>query len=153
MVVIAVGIVLVKNLLAHHAFHFPFSHFSVKGIGDDDVNVVDAVAREHVQNDFENGLPNVRRCHRRQRQTDIVNCDGHAHARLELRKKRIATVRMIQRVANRSFAIRQSFDRRIRIKHPRADRNVLKDKILAGRNDPRRAVAVDVNNRFVRFAS
>ena len=63
------------------------------------------------------------------------------------------SMRMIQRIADRRLAIRQTLDRRIRIDHARADRKVFEDEVLAGRHDARRAIAIDVNDRFVRFAS
>src|ERR1051325_1753415 len=94
-VVITIGEVLIKNARPDHALHFPLRHLPVQGIGDDDVNVVDAVSREHVEHDLENRLPDVGRGHRRQRQTDVVDCDSPTHARLELREKRIAAKRMI----------------------------------------------------------
>ena len=105
------------------------------------------------QHDLENRLANVRRRHRRQRQADVVNCDRHSHSRLELSEEWIASVRMIQRVANRGFAIRQTFDRRVGIQHPRSDREIFENEVLTGRHDSRRAVAIDVDNGFVRFLS
>ena len=99
----------------------------MQGIGDDDVNIVDAVAGQHVEHDFEHRLPHVGRRHRRQRQTDVVDRDRHSHARLELRKQRIAVERMIERIANRRLAIRQSLDRRVRIDHARPDRECLRE--------------------------
>src|ERR1051325_2325073 len=72
-VVITIGVVLVKNSRPDHALHFPLGHLPVQGIGDDDVNVVDAVSREHVEHDLENRLTNIRRRHWRQRQTDVVD--------------------------------------------------------------------------------
>src|SRR6185436_19775565 len=114
-------------------------------VGDDDVDIIDAVAREHVQNDLEDRLANVRRGHRREWETDVVNCDGDAHARFELSKQRIATERVIQGVTNGSFAIGETFDRRIRIEHTRSNRQVFEDEVFAGRHDARRTIAIDVD--------
>src|SRR6185503_5092151 len=129
MVVITIGIVFIEDLLPNHSLHFPFRHLSVKGIGDDDVNVVYTVAGEHVQDDLEDALPNVWRSHRRQRQTDVVNSHCDAHARFELGEQRITTEWMIQRITNGSLAVRQSLDWRIGIEHPRANRKILEDEV------------------------
>ncbi len=152
-VVITIGIEIVEDLLSDHPLHFPRGHLPVQGIRDDDVDVVNAMTGEHVQHDLQHRLTNVGRGHGRQRQTDIVNSDRYFHARLKLSEQWIATERMIQRVADRGFTIRQSFDWRIGIKDPRPNGNVFENKVLARRHDARRAVAVDVNDRFVCFSS
>ena len=152
-VVITIGIVIGEDPRPDHSLHFPLGHLPVQGIGDDDVNIVDAVTGEHVEDDLEDRLANVRRRHRRQRQTDIVNSDSDAHSRLELGKQRIAAERMIERVTNGGFAIRQTFDRWIRVENARSDRQVFKDEVFAGRHDARRAVAIDVDYGFVRLSS
>ena len=152
-VVITIGIVVGEDPRPDHALHFPLGHLPVQGIGDDDVNVVDAVTGEHVEHDLEHRLANVGRRHRRQRQTDVVNRDGDAHARFELRKQRIAAERMIERVTDGSFTIRQTFDRRVRIDHTRSDRQVFENEVFAGRHDARRAIAIDVDDGFVCLSS
>jgi len=95
----------------------------------------------------------VRRGHRRQRETDIVNRHRDSHAGFELGEERIAAVWMVQRVTNRRFTVRQSLDRRIRIEHARADRQIFENEVFARRNDARCAVAVDVDHGLVRFSS
>ena len=123
MVVVTIGIEVIKNLLADHSFHFPRRHFSVQGIRDNDVDVIDAVSRQHVQHKFERRLANIRGGHRRQGETDVVDSNGYFHAWLKLGEERIAAERMIQRVANRGFTIRQTLHGRIRINDTRADRD------------------------------
>ena len=86
MVVVTLRVVLGKDPRSDHTLHFPLGHFSVQGIGDNDVHVVDAVTGEHVENNLEDRLADVGCGHRRQRQTDIVNSDSHTHAWLELRE-------------------------------------------------------------------
>src|SRR6185503_19394384 len=151
--VIAIGVVVGEDARPGHSLHLPLRHLPVQGVGDDDVNVVDAVAGEHVANNLENWLANVGSRHRWQGKTDVVDSDRDTHAGFELRKQRVAAVRVIERVTNRGLAVRQSLDRWIRIKNTCADRQVFKDEVFAGGNDARRAVAVDVDDRFVRFSS
>ncbi len=152
-VVVTIGKVLVKNSRPDHALHFPLGHLPVQGIGDDDVNVVNSVSGKHVAHDLENRLANVRRRHRRQRQTDVVNRDGDTHSRFELCKERVATKRVIQGVTDRSLTIRQTFDRWIRIKNTRSDRQVFENKVFTRRHNARRAIAIDVDYGFVRLSS
>ena len=152
-VVITIGIELVIDLLAHHSFHFPRRHLAMEGIRNDDVHVIDTVTREHVQHDFQNRLADVGRGHRRQRKADVVNGDRDLHPGFKLREQWIATQRMIQGITNCCFAIREAFDRRIRIKDARSHRQIFEDEVFAGGHDARRAVAVDVYDRFVRLAS
>ena len=152
-VVVAIGIELVVNLRAHHALHFPWRHFPVQGIGDDDVYVVNAITGQHIEHNLEDGLANVGRGHGRQGQADVINSDGYLHTRLELGEQGIASKRVIQRVSDRCLAIGQAFERRIRVQHARADGQVLENKVFARRHDARRAVAIDIDNRFVCFAS
>ena len=144
-VVVTIGIVLVEDPLPDHSLHFPLGHLPVQGVGDDDVNVVNAVPGEHVQHDFENRLTNVGCGHRWQRQTDVVNGDSDAHAGFELCKQRIAAERMIECVTDGSFAIGQTLDRWIRIKHTRPDRQIFENKVFARRHDARRAIPIDVD--------
>jgi hypothetical protein len=63
-VVVTVRVVLIEDALTSHSFHFPFGHLSMQRISNDDVNVVDAVTCQHVQDNLENRLTNVRSCHR-----------------------------------------------------------------------------------------
>ena len=104
-VVIAIGIELVINLRADHAFHFPWRHFAVQRIRDDDVHVIDAMAGQHIEHNLENGLTNIWCGHGRQRQTDVVNCNRHLHPRFQLSEKRITAMGMIQGIANSSFSV------------------------------------------------
>ena len=105
-VVVALGIVLVENLLPDHALHFPFGHLPVQGIGDDDVYVVYAVSGEHVEDDLENALTNIRRSHRRERQADVVNRHGDAHPGFELSEQRITVMRVIECITNSRLTVR-----------------------------------------------
>jgi hypothetical protein len=145
-IVKTVWIKFAENRRADHALHFPRRHFAVQGISNNQMHVVHAVRRAHIEHDFEHRLAQIRRLHRRQRQRNIVHRDRHAHSRFKLRVKRFRVNRMIDRVTNRRLAIRQTFNRRIRINHARADRNVFENKILAKRHNARRAVFVDVHN-------
>ena len=118
-----------------------------------DMDVIHAMSGQHVANDFQHGLTNVRRGHRRERQADVVNCNCYAHAGLELSKQWIATVRMIQCIPNRGLAIGQPLNRWIGVEHPCADRKIFENKVFTRRHYSRSAVAVDIDNRFVRFSS
>ena len=66
-VVVTVWMELVEDLRTNHALHFPLSHLAVQGIGNDDVHVIDAMAREHIEDNLQHRLTNIRRSHRRQR--------------------------------------------------------------------------------------
>jgi hypothetical protein len=60
---------------------------------------------------------------------------------------------MIERIPDRRFTVWQTLDWRVGVQNARADRQILKNEIFAGRNNARRAVAIDVDNRLVRFSS
>jgi hypothetical protein len=60
---------------------------------------------------------------------------------------------VIECVADGSFAIRKTFDRRVWIKDTRSDRQVFEDEVFARWHNARRAVAIDVDYGFVRLAS
>ncbi len=152
-VVVAVRVIFVEDIRADHPLHFPLGHLAVKRVRDDQVNVVDAVRTAHIEHYLEHRLPHIGRRHRRQRQRNVVHRDRHPHSRFEQSVQRFHLKRMIYRITNRRFAIRQPLDRRIRIDHPRPDREVLKNKVLAERHDPRCGVFVDVHDRFVCLAS
>jgi hypothetical protein len=55
------------------------------------------------------------------RQADVVDGDRDAHSGFELREQGIAAERMIERVADRCLAIRQSLDRWIGVQNARSD--------------------------------
>jgi hypothetical protein len=95
-VVVAVGVEGVEDLLAHHALHLALGHAPVQRVGDDEMDVVHAVGVELFEQNLDNGLPDVRRAHGRQRQADVVDGDGHAHARRQLRVQRIRVERMVE---------------------------------------------------------
>ena len=101
---------------------------------------------EHLGEDFQHCLTNIRRRHRRQRKADVIHSNRDLHAGVKLREQRIAIVRMIERVANRRLTIRQSHNRRLRIDNARADGQVFENKILARRNNAWRAVAVNIDD-------
>src|SRR5687768_11742855 len=52
MVVITVWVVLIENPRSDHALHFPFRHFPVQRISNDNVNIINAMACEHVQDNL-----------------------------------------------------------------------------------------------------
>ena len=51
------------------------------------------------------------------------------------------------------LAVGQPLDGRVGVDDARADRQVLGDEVHPGRDDARRAVAVDEDDRFMNFAS
>src|SRR5688572_19028184 len=125
----------------------------MQGDGNDNVYVVNAVAVKHLNENLERSLTNIRRLHRRNRHADVIHRDGYAHPRLELSEQWIATVRMIERVANRSLPIYQTFDWRVRVNDTRAHRQIFENEIHARSKYARRAIAIDVDNGFVRLFS
>jgi hypothetical protein len=58
-VVVTVRVIVIEDSLTSHSFHFPFGHLSMERIGDDDVDIVNTVTRQHVHNNLENCLANV----------------------------------------------------------------------------------------------
>ena len=152
-VVEAFGPELFEDARADHALDLPLGHASVERDGDDEVNVVNAVGVQEVEKDFERGLTDVGRAHRRQGHRDVVNRNRHLHARLKLRVERVAVVRVVQGVAYGGLAVRQAFDGRVRVDDARADGQVFEYELHARRDDARRAVAVNVDDRLVDFSS
>jgi hypothetical protein len=69
------------------------------------MDVIDAVIGKHLQEDLHHRLANVRGGHRWQRETDVIESDGHLHSRPELRVERIAAERVKQSLANRSSRV------------------------------------------------
>ena len=78
--------------------------------------------------------------HRRQRQADVVDRDGDAHARHQLRVQRIGVERVVERVADRRARVGQPLDGRLGVDDARADRQVFQQQILAREQDARRRV-------------
>ena len=146
MIVIAVRVILVKDRLSCHPLHLPIGHLAVQRISDDQVNIIHTVRPAHVEHDLEHGLAHVGRGHRRKRKRNIVHRNGHSHSWLKQRVKRLHFEWMIHRIPDRGLTIRQTLDRRIRIDDPRPDRNVLENKILSIRHDPRCGVFINVDN-------
>ncbi len=153
MVVIAVGVIFVIDVRADHPLHFPSRHLAVERICDDQMYVVNAIRTAHIQHNLKHRLPQIRRLHRRQGQRNVVHRDRHPHSRLKQSIKRLHLDRMINRITDSGLAVRQTLDRRIRINNPRPNRQVINNKILTKRHDPRRGIFVDVNDRFVCFSS
>ena len=123
----------VKRLVdrrADHAPHLGLGHLPVERVRDDEVDIVHAVVAQELEHHLERRLAHVRRRHRRQRQADVVESDGHPHPGSELRVKRVAPERVVQRVADRASGIRESPDRRRRVDHPGAHREALLEEIL-----------------------
>ena len=136
-------------LLAHHPPHLRLGHLPVQAVRDDDVHVVDAVRVELLEQDLDDGLPDVREHHGRQRQRDVVDGDRDAHPRLELRVERVRAERVVERVADGGARVGQPLDGRLRVDDARPDRQVLEQEVLAREEDARRGVAVDVDDLVV----
>jgi hypothetical protein len=139
---IAVGEVRVEDLRPHHALHLARGHAAVEGVGDEQVDVVDAAVGEQVEDDFEDDLPDVRRAHRRQRDRDVVDGDEHLHARPELRVQGIATFGMVDGPADRGAPVGERLDWRIGEDDARPDRDLLEQDVAVGKQQPRRRLAV-----------
>ena len=151
--VIAIGIEGVVDLVTHHPAHFRFRQLPVERVRNDDVGVVDAVVGQKLEHHLERGLTGIGSHHRWQRQADVIDGDGHLHARLQLRVERIAAERVIDGVADRTARVRKSLYRRLRVDHPGADREVLFPKVFAKMNDSRRGIGVDVNRTGVELST
>ena len=130
-VVQLVGVVLVEDLGADHPFDLGLGHRAVQGQGDRHLDILDAMLLEHVEEDLEDRLADVRAPHRRQRDADVVDGDRDLHARLEpgVQRRGIA-LGIVERVADRRPAVRDAFHRRFWIDRPRAGRKGLEHEVF-----------------------
>ena len=116
-------------------------------------DVVDPVVAQQLEHHFEGGLACVRGHHRRQRQADIVERDGHFHAGLELRVQRVAAERVVDGVADGASGVRQALDGRLGVNNPSADREVLLPEVFPEMNQAWRRVGVDLHRARVELTS
>ena len=65
-------------------------HAAVQSQCGNELDVVDAGLRRHVEHGLDHHLADVGRLHGRQRQRDVVEADGELHARPEQRRQRVA---------------------------------------------------------------
>jgi hypothetical protein len=78
-----------------------------------------------------------------------VGGDRHPHPRRQLRVERVGFQRMVERVADGRPGVGQPLDGRLGVDDPRPDGQILQQQILAGKEDARRGVAVDVDDLIV----
>ena len=127
--------ILLERALANDAADFGFGHAAMQRRRDHQMHIVNAVIGKRLQHLVEQPLADVGPAHLRQRQTDVVNRDRHAHVGTQLREQRVLVLGMKERVANRLVGVGQRVQRRRRIDHARADRQLLEQKFLAIRDD------------------
>ena len=102
-----VGPVSLERPLADHPANLILGHAAMQRIGDNQVNVVNAIIGQRLQHHVKHPLAQVGALHLRQRQADVVDRDGDAHVGVELREERVGVFGMQQRVANRYVGIGQ----------------------------------------------
>ena len=134
---------LFESALTDHPADFRFGHAAMEGRGDNDVDIVNAVVSERLQNIIEQTFANIGTAHLRQRQADVVDRNGHAHVRIELRKQRIGVERMEQRVTDGGVGIRQRIEWRRRVDHARTGGEPFEHEIVAISYQARLGAAIE----------
>ncbi len=64
-------------------------------ICDNQMDIIDAVSREHTEDNFQDLLADLRCFHWGKRQAYIIHSDRYAHSRIQLCEERIASEWMI----------------------------------------------------------
>src|SRR4051812_39978248 len=118
----------------------------MEGESGDQLHVVDAGGRGHVEHGLDHTLAVVRPMHRRQRQGDVVEGDRELHARLEERRQGLAVERLEQGVADGLVGVGKRVEGLGRIDDAAADRQALEMEALAVPEQGRRRRSVDVEN-------
>ena len=127
-----------EHALADHPLDLACGHPPVERVRGDDLDVVDAGFRRERQDALEDHLPRIGTSHRRQRQRDVVERDRQSHPRTELRAQRVGVLRMLERVRDRLFGMRQCFHRLRGIHDAAAARQLLETEPFAGVEQHRR---------------
>ena len=140
--------VLLERALANDAANLGLRHPPMQRRRDHEVHVVDAVVGQRLQHLVEQALADVGPAHLRQRQADVVDRDRHAHVGIELREQRVLILRMEQGVANRLVGVGERVQRRRRIDHARADRQLLEQKFLAVRDDAALGASIHLDDQI-----
>ena len=86
-------------------------HAAVQAERGDDVQVIDARLRGHVDDLFHHQLPDIGRGHRRQRQRQVVERDRQLHAAPQQRLQRIVLERLAQRSFDRALRMGDGLER------------------------------------------
>ncbi len=121
-------------------------HPPVQRVGRDDLDVVDPGLGGHGQHLLDDALAHVGRAHRRQRQRDVVEGDGQAHAGEELAGQRVVVDRVQERVADRRVGVGHRRQRLGRVDHPRAQRELLEAEAETLVHHQRRRAVVDLQD-------
>ena len=102
----------VVHAVADGVAQLGLGHAAVQGERGDEVHVVDAGLRRHVEHRLDHALADVGPAHRRQRQRDVVERDRQLHAREQQLGQRLRVAeRVEQRVADGAVAVLQRFER------------------------------------------
>jgi len=125
----------VENFLAHHTFHFGVRHTAVQGVGDDEVDVVDARVREQLQDDFEDALPDVGRRHGGQGHRNVVDGDSNLHTGAEEGVEGVHLQGVINGPAYSGFEVGHALKGGPGENDAGADGQVFEEQVLAGEEE------------------
>ena len=142
-VVVAVRVEGLEDGRPHHALHLGLGHVPVQRHRDDQVDVVHPRVGEERQDHLQHLLAHVGGAHGRERERDVVEGDGHLHARPEQGVERLAAVRLVDGLADGRLDVGEPLDGRPGVDDLGADGQVLDQQVLAGEEHPRRRVPVD----------
>ncbi len=131
-IVEAAGIILVEDLAAHRVLDLERRHPPVEGSRNDDMKVFHSFIREHLDEDGEHGLADVRSHHLGQGKRDIIDRDRHPHPRLEQRGQGFHFFRVGEGVADCAFSISKCGNGRVRIHDTRTRRHLNPNHIRRG---------------------
>ena len=144
----AVGGEGVVDPVAHRVAQLGLGHAPVQGEGGDEVDVVDAGRRGHVQHGLDDALADVGPAHRGQRQGDVVEGDGQLHARRQqVGQGRAVAEGVEQGLADGLVGVLQARQRLGRVDDARAsDRQSLEPQRVTVVEHHRRGRAIDLED-------
>ena len=145
-VVEPVRVELVEDAGADGALELGRGHPAVQRERGDQMDVLDTRAVGALEHVLDHAAADVGQLHRRQREADVVERDRQLHARAEQAVERVHAERRVERGADRGVDVDQALQRRRRVDDPAADREPLQAEGLAGMEERRRRVLVDLDD-------
>ena len=119
------------DALAHHPADLACGHPPVERGGDDDLDVLDALASRELDHLLEDALPDVGERHRRQGDRDVVHGDRELHPGLQQLRERLGVPeRMQQRMTDRGVHVPDPRQRVRGVHHAGAERELLHAEAL-----------------------
>ena len=143
----AIGMEGAENSLTDYVSQLVLGHAPMQTKRRDDVQVIDAGLRGHVDDLFHHELAHIRGGHRRQWQREVVEGDRQLHPSPQQRLQRVVFERLCQGALDRTLRMPDRIERVRWVHDARAERQPLQPDALAEVEEHRRRVAIDLDHR------